>query len=382
MGDVERAQPRLGAGAGAGGALVADLAADAGGGPGPGGDRRGVVVGLHLAEDVGLPALVAVAEAVAVGPEDLGGEALDDPGVVGVGLHRVLGMAGVGVADHVEEGALLALAVDDPRGVEDLVPAVLGVDVGEHHQLDVGGIAAEAEVGVGQVVDFLGGQGQPPAGVGLHQGGASVAAEGNRLQGTGLVAREETLRGVDHRFRHAVVQQGEQGVEVRDAGAREGVAGAAFDAVHGGAAVGGDVGGLARPRRDRPRPRGHEEGGGRQVGREIEGVAPCPGAEDLGEAVDGPGRRRLVEPGHVEEAGVEGAHAGGALPTACEQGRPPKWGQRRRAVEELQRHPCSREEGGAGRRAQKLRGPEDRLKAPGECSLPYSRGPVSCNAPL
>ena len=208
VGDVEGAQPRLGAGPGAGGALVADLAADAGGGPGPGGDRGGVVVGLHLAEDVGLPVAEAVPEAVAVRAEDLGGEALDDPGVVGVCLDGVLGVGGVGVADHVEEGALLAPAVDDPGGVEDLVPAVLGVDVGEHDQLDVGGVAPQAEIGVGEVVDLPGRQGQPPAGVGLHEGRAPVAAEGHRLQGAGLVAREEALRVGGRGFDHAVVQEG------------------------------------------------------------------------------------------------------------------------------------------------------------------------------
>ena len=37
-----------------------------------------------------------------------------------------------------------ALAVDDPVGVEDLVPAVLGVRLREHHELDVGGIALAA----------------------------------------------------------------------------------------------------------------------------------------------------------------------------------------------------------------------------------------------
>ena len=42
----------------------------------------------------------------------------------------------------------LRLAVDNPVGVEYLVPAVLGVGLGEHHQLHVRRIAADiGEIG-------------------------------------------------------------------------------------------------------------------------------------------------------------------------------------------------------------------------------------------
>ena len=48
------------------------------------------------------------------------------------------------VADHREQRLRLRDAVDDELGVEDLVAAVLGVRLREHHQLDIGRIAPEA----------------------------------------------------------------------------------------------------------------------------------------------------------------------------------------------------------------------------------------------
>ncbi len=55
---------------------------------------------------------------------------------------------------------VLLLAVDGPRGVEDLVAAVLGVGLGKHHQLDVGRVATQPGEDGHQVIDFVVGQGQ------------------------------------------------------------------------------------------------------------------------------------------------------------------------------------------------------------------------------
>ena len=60
-----------------------------------------------------------------------------------------------------------------PRGVEDLVPAVLGVGLREHHQLDVGRIAAEFGVALAQVVDLVLRQRQAEARVGARRASAS-----------------------------------------------------------------------------------------------------------------------------------------------------------------------------------------------------------------
>ncbi len=80
---------------------------------------------------------------------------LDHGRVVGVGDHGALRRHRVRVADHREERLRLALAVDDPVGVEDLVPAVLGVRLREHGELGVGRRAAEAAIGLLQVVDLV-----------------------------------------------------------------------------------------------------------------------------------------------------------------------------------------------------------------------------------
>ena len=86
---------------------------------------------------------VRAVAAVVARIEALDGRALDHRRVVGVGDERSLRMRGVRRADHREQALVLRHAVDDPVGVEDLVAAVLGVRLREHHQLDVGRIAAE-----------------------------------------------------------------------------------------------------------------------------------------------------------------------------------------------------------------------------------------------
>ena len=133
------AQSGLRPAAGAGRPLVADLAAYTGGGTGVGRDGGRVVMGFDLDQYVGLLVAIGVAVVlVELWTEDWCGETLNDAGVVGIGFDRALRVNGVRVADHIEERAGLALAVDNPVGVENLVAAMLRVDDGEHHQLYVG----------------------------------------------------------------------------------------------------------------------------------------------------------------------------------------------------------------------------------------------------
>ena len=68
-----------------------------------------------------------------------------------VGDDRALTGDGLGVPDHPEQRPGLDDPVDDEVGVEDLVAAVLGVGLREHHQLDVAGVAPEP----GERVDCL-----------------------------------------------------------------------------------------------------------------------------------------------------------------------------------------------------------------------------------
>ena len=50
----------------------------------------------------------------------------------------MIGVSSAGVLDHGEETALLLLAVEDEGASEDLVSAVLAIDLGEAEELTVG----------------------------------------------------------------------------------------------------------------------------------------------------------------------------------------------------------------------------------------------------
>ena len=112
-----------------------------------------------------------VAEAVGagvIGAQMAGHVAFDDRGIVFVGTQRVLRRELVRVADHAEQAVRHVAAVDAVRGVEDLVPAVFGVGLREHHQFGIGRIAAECAVAVLQIGHFVLAQRQAEFGIGLR----------------------------------------------------------------------------------------------------------------------------------------------------------------------------------------------------------------------
>ena len=154
---VKPTRPAFGFAPRPGRTFVANLAARAGRRAGERRDRRRVIVGLDLAEDVrGLawPRYTPSASGKnrsAVAPSI-------DGGVVLVRRQHA-GRADVGRAlDPLEQRALLLLAADEPLGVEDLVPAVLAVRLREHHQLDIRRIAAELAVARDEVLDLVVGE--------------------------------------------------------------------------------------------------------------------------------------------------------------------------------------------------------------------------------
>jgi hypothetical protein len=139
---AEAREPRLRLRADARRALVANLAAGTRARSRMRRDGGRVVVRLDLHEDVREAALVAP-RARAIREEALDFGALHDRGVVGIGDHRAARIEPIRVADHREERLVHRAPVDRPRRIEDLVAAVLGIGLREHHQLDVARIAAE-----------------------------------------------------------------------------------------------------------------------------------------------------------------------------------------------------------------------------------------------
>lgn len=250
--------------------LVADLAAGAGGRAREGRDGGRMVVRLDLGQVVGQLFRVRIGAAGA-GMEARSRRALQHGGVVGIRHHRAVGTDSVRLADHAEEGMRLLRTVDDPVGIEDLVAAMLGVRLGEHHQLDVGRVASGLREGVDEIVDLVLRQRQAHPAVGGGQRGAPLADEVHRRQRLRRVMAEQGFGGIDgveHRLGHAIVQQRQRGGKVALGVDMEG--GAALDARdRGEAALAGNFGRLRRPRRDGTQARRHQlqHTGRRLVGR-------------------------------------------------------------------------------------------------------------------
>jgi hypothetical protein len=236
IGDHKGGEAGLGTSADPRGALVADFTAHAGAGTGEGGDGGGMVVGFDFAENIQNGGAFAVGffRAGLIHFPPVAEHAFEHAGVVGIGNQGAFGMQLVGVADHGEQGFFAFLAVDHPVGIEDFVPAVFGVNLGEHDQFGIGGIAAHFLVGGDQIVDFIGAEGETPVDIGLFEGVGTVFHQRHRAQGGGFGMGKEIGEVVVDGFGHAVVEQEQGGAEI---GGGEGpVAGldvkvnAAFDA--------------------------------------------------------------------------------------------------------------------------------------------------------
>ena len=272
-------QPRLGLGAPAGSALVADFAARAGRCARKGRDGRGVVVRFHLHQHMvqGFFFLIARSACLLCGSIVFGYKTLDlmafhDGGVVGIGHDGVLGRGGLGVANHAKQRFLLRYAVDGELGIENFVAAMFAIGLGEHHQLHIRGVAPQLGEGINQVVNFVVGQGQAPGGIGAFQGGAAPPQHIDELHRRSLQGAEQLLglsAGGKHRFGHAVVQQGGNVLALRGrqlglapqqpALQGDGVFGDALHPEHVQAAVAGNVRGLGGPWRNRAQTRGDDK---------------------------------------------------------------------------------------------------------------------------
>ena len=103
--------------------------------------------------------------------------------------------------------------------VEDLVPAVLGIRLREHHQLDIGGIAPERAEGLDQIIDLIARQRETPVAHWRaraphgHLAPSITTRSGRGARGAKQIRRD--LRLEPERFGHAIVQQRAERAQLR-----------------------------------------------------------------------------------------------------------------------------------------------------------------------
>ncbi len=135
--------------------------------------------------------------------------ALDDRRVVAIGGKDPLRTAGMRVPDHGEQRIRALAAVDDPIRIEDLVAAMLGIRLREHHELDVGGIPPQPLEAVQQVVNLIRRQGEPELTVGPFQGGSpGFERDAAQRSRPGMREKSLSLRGIEQdRLSHPIEQR-------------------------------------------------------------------------------------------------------------------------------------------------------------------------------
>ncbi len=217
VGNGKTGQTGFGFGAGAGRTFVADLSAGARRRAGKRRDGGRMVVRFHLHEEMHV-LLGIVVSAAGIRIESPGRLAGDDGGVVGIGHHRLARIQLVRVADHGEQRAVLFHAIDHPVGIEYLVAAVFGVRLREHHQFDIGRIAADAGEILQQIIHFVRRQCQPHFGVGGFQCCLAAAEDidaGHRRRLALVIKPRGVLDLTEHCLGHAVMDQRLQRLHLR-----------------------------------------------------------------------------------------------------------------------------------------------------------------------
>ena len=173
-----------------------------------------MVVRLDLAEDVDVLVVRGVLVGLRVDVETATTGAGEDGGVVFVGGEDAFAVERVGVLDHLEQRLVLGGTVDVPGGVENLMAAVLGIRLREHHELDVVRVATEGGEGGDEVIDLVLGEREAEGGVGGDEGGAAFGEHGHARHwaggGVGEKNREFVQRAEDF-LRHPVVDEGGDG---------------------------------------------------------------------------------------------------------------------------------------------------------------------------
>ncbi len=130
--------------------------------------------------------------------------------VVGIGNDGLAGMELVCIAYHRKQRHVLLDAVDHPIRIENLVAAMFGIGLREHHQLDICGVAAHTGEIFQQIVDLVDRQCQPHRGIGSFKCSPAPADDIHCAQGCRLALVIKTLcsaRLAEYHLGHAIVYQ-------------------------------------------------------------------------------------------------------------------------------------------------------------------------------
>ena len=135
---------------------------------------------LHLHEDMN--GLVNVVEFTIIGsrhqPRSV--PAFNDRGVIAISRDNPFGCLFRRRLDHAEQTFVLLLPVNNPARIEYLVPAMLRVRLGEHHEFGVSRVALQARVALDEIIDFAIAKCQAQFSIRSDQGITPLAGEWNK----------------------------------------------------------------------------------------------------------------------------------------------------------------------------------------------------------
>ena len=155
IGNRKAAQSGLGLGPAPGRALIANFTARSSGRAGKRRDRGRMIMRLHFHQDMHRFRVKAVLTISGIREETPGWKAGHHRRIVVIGRQHIIRVALMGMANHGEQRTILFHPVHDPVRVENLVAAMLGIGLREHHQFHIAGIAFQAGEAVQQIVYFV-----------------------------------------------------------------------------------------------------------------------------------------------------------------------------------------------------------------------------------
>ena len=257
VGNHKAADTRAGARTRASRSFVADFTADAGRGARIRRNRRRMVVGLDLHKLIEIVLLKGVGISLRINREYVSLKASDDGRVILIRRKRIFRTLSVGILNHLKKRLLLTLAVDDELGAENLVAAVLGVNLAEHHKLSVGRITPSRREALSEVLHLRLGNRKSELIVRLANCFDTLSENIKNSAGLRLARLEKIGNILINALGHLIVKSGETLLGERFRGLKADAALYALNRLK--IAVMKNIGSLCAPRRNRTLSRSHEE---------------------------------------------------------------------------------------------------------------------------